>query len=461
MPESPAKISSSSGLAIYGETLCFTEISPEGELLQKLAVNLPEGCIVNNSIADFTMLAESFAQIHRQSGKIREPVNIGIPQGDAIIRILTLPRMSLEDIRSTLDLNFEEYFPFSRLDAVFDVLNVRMPVSYDDRDEVPILAAAVRRNTVERILDCARDAGFEVEAIEPTQFAMLRSIPAVKSGLSIFADTQSIIAAWDGNGIYYRAADNSEEKVCMNNIQNTMQFLGTQYRGIDVNNLITSGISLNLNRNAGINIINLEEQFFAAEGLALRDRPGNTTLDLRPMDYVELEKRRHTFGITKIALVASLLAFFGTSLWTLYYGITQTEELKERIVQVREANSEFIQRRRELTEANNKLDQQRRSAERILNFFRGNIPALEVMNALEANSGEGVKFTDADFVRGNNGEITVTVNGSATEENLVMLLSEGLQRSRVFENVTVPMSRRDILGRGMMFRLVLKVRDTV
>lgn len=456
MPEAPAKKLSSSGLAIYGEHLYFVELDAENNLVQKLTVNLPEGCIVNHSIANFELLEMGFAQIFKASGKIREPVTVGIPQGDAVIRILNLPRMSLEDIRGTLDLNFEEYFPFSRLDAVFDVLNVKMPVSYDDRDEIPILAVAVRRNTVERILDCARMAGFEVEAIEPVQFALLRAIPPVKSGLSVFADQQSIIAAWDGNGIMYRPENN------LNGVQgilNTIQFLGTQYRGINVNNLIIFGLDLQLNRNAGIDITNIEEPFFTAEGLALRSEPDATKLDLRPMEYVELEKRRHTFSITKLALVALLAAFFGTSIWTIYYGITQTEELKARIVQTREANSEFIARRRELTEANNKLDQQRRSAERILNFFKGNIPALEVMNALEANFGEGIKFTDADFVM-SNGSVTVTVNGRASEEYLVTTLSEGLRNSKVFENVTVPVSRKDFTG-GMMFRLVLKVRDTV
>lgn len=457
MPESPAKKTSSTGLAIYGEYLYFVELDPEGQQVQKLTVKLPEGCISGNSIADFTLLAEGFTQIHKAAGNIREPVNIGIPSGDAAIRILTLPRMSLDDIRGTLDLNFEEYFPFSRLDAVFDVLDVRMPVSYDDRDEIPILAAAVRRNTVERILDCAREAGFEVNAIEPVQFAMIRAIPEAKSGLGVYADPQSIIATWDGGGIMFRNENNTES---VQGIMNTVQFLGTQYRGKRVDTLMIHGLDIQLNRDSGVEFVSIEEPFFTAEGLALRDRPDTAKIDLRPMEYVELEKRRHSLSLVKILAAALLLAFFGTSIWTIYYGITQTEDLKARIIQVREANREFIQRRAELTQANSKLEQQRRTAERILNFFKGNIPALEVMNALEANSGEGVKFTDADFVMGNNGEVTVTVNGSATEENLVMVLSEGLKRSRVFENVTVPISRRDFRG-GMIFRLVLKVRETV
>ncbi len=440
MPESPAKKTSSTGLAIYGEYLYFVELDPEGQQVQKLTVKLPEGCISGNSIADFTLLAEGFTQIHKAAGNIREPVNIGIPSGDAAIRILTLPRMSLDDIRGTLDLNFEEYFPFSRLDAVFDVLDVRMPVSYDDRDEIPILAAAVRRNTVERILDCAREAGFEVNAIEPVQFAMIRAIPEAKSGLGVYADPQSIIATWDGGGIMFRNENNTES---VQGIMNTVQFLGTQYRGKRVDTLMIHGLDIQLNRDSGVEFVSIEEPFFTAEGLALRDRPDTAKIDLRPMEYVELEKRRHSLSLVKILAAALLLAFFGTSIWTIYYGITQTEDLKARIIQVREANREFIQRRAELTQANSKLEQQRRTAERILNFFKGNIPALEVMNALEANSGEGVKFTDADFVMGNNGEVTVTVNGSATEENLVMVLSEGLKRSRVFENVTVPISRRD------------------
>ena len=457
MPETPAKKTSSTGLAIYGENLYLVELDPEGQQVQKLTVKLPEGCIANNAIADFTLLAEGFTQIHKAAGSIKEPVNIGVPSGDAAIRVLTLPRMTLDDIRGTLDLNFEEYFPFSRLDAVFDVLDVKMPISYEDRDEIPVLASAVKRNTVERILDCAREAGFDVNAIEPVQFAMIRAIPEAKSGLSVYADTQSIIAAWDGGGIMFRNENNTES---VQGILNTIQFLSTQYRGRRVDTLIIYGLDIQLNKDSGVNFVNIEEPFFTAEGLALRDTPDTAKIDLRPMEYVELEKRRHTLSITKILVAALLVAFFGSSIWTIYYGMSQTEDLKERIVQVREANREFIQRRAQLTQANSKLEQQRRTSEKILNFFKGNIPALEVMEALEANSGEGIKFTDADFVMDNKGGVTVTVNGSATEENLVMVLSEGLKRSKIFENVTVPVSRRDFKG-GMIFRLVLKVRETV
>ena len=457
MAESQSRKNNSYGLAIYCGNLCFVELNPEGKQTQKLTVPLPEGCIVNNSIANFTMLAECFTQIAKLSGNIREPVNIGIPQGDAIIRTISLPKMEIDDIRSTIDLNFEEYFTFSRLDAVFDVINIRTPMNYDDKEDIPVMAVAVKRNTAERILDCAREAGFEVGAIEPVQFAMLRAIPETKSGLGLFADTQSIIATWEGNGIMYRSENNVES---LQGIMNTVQFLGTQYRDKRVDTLIVHGLELQLNSDAGISFVNIAEPFFTAEGLALRDNPDTEKIDLRPMEYVELERRRHSISITKLLIAALLLGFFGSSIWTIYYGITQTEDLKAKIVQVREANREFIQRRQELTKANAKLEEQKKTAEGILNFFKGNIPALEVMNALEANSGQGIKFTDADFVRGNNNEVTVTVNGSATEENMVMVLSEGLKRSNIFENVTVPISRRDFRG-GMIFRLVLKVRNNV
>lgn len=445
------------GLAIYDGVLYFTELDSDNQPIQKQALSLPEGCIVNGSIASIELLEAGFTQIHKQAGKIHTPVNIGIPPGDAIIRVLNLPRMSLEDIRSTLDLNFEEYFPFSRLDAVFDVMTVRTPIEYDDRDEIPVLAVAVRRNIVERVLDCARKAGFEAESIEPVNFAMLRAVPDTKSGMCVFADPHSIITTWEGNGILYRSANNVDG---IQDILNTIQFLSTQYRGVNVDKLIMSGLNFQLNTNSAIKIITMDDPYFAAEGLALRDTPDTPTLDLRPMEYVELERRRHSFSLTRLTLWALLAAFLGTSVGTIYFGVTQTEDLKERIASVREANSEFIQRRIALTEANAKLERQKDKAERVLNFFRGNIPALEVMNALEANSGTGIKFTDADFVRGNDGGVTVTVNGRASEERAVLLLSEGLKQSRIFENVTVPVSRKDFTG-GMIFRLVLKVRDTL
>ncbi|MBR0034068.1 MAG: pilus assembly protein PilM, partial [Synergistaceae bacterium] len=102
----------SAGLAIHNDCLRFVELDEEGTQVRQETVPLLEGCIQNSTIKNFDMLEEAFAQIYKLVGRLREPVTIGLPNGETIIRMINLPNMSIDDVRGTIDLNFDEYFPY-------------------------------------------------------------------------------------------------------------------------------------------------------------------------------------------------------------------------------------------------------------------------------------------------------------------------------------------------------------
>ena len=214
----------SAGLAIHNDCLRFIEIDEERNIIKQETVPLAEGCIVNSTIKDFSLLESAFAQLYKLIGRLREPVTIGLPGGDTIIRLMNIPNMSMDDVRGTIDLNFEEYFPYPRPDAVFDTIRVMTPADVHERDEITIMAVSAKRDMIERLLDLARKCGLPAGAVEPLNFAMLRAIPEAQEGLSLFADPTSIVALYNGNGIFYRAANNLNGA---HDILNTMQFMST------------------------------------------------------------------------------------------------------------------------------------------------------------------------------------------------------------------------------------------
>lgn len=440
------------GLAIHDDALYFIELDENGEVVRQASAELHESCVINGVIKDFHMLEEGFKALHKKTGKIRQPVTIGLPPGDTVIRRpIVFPKMSIADIRSTIDLNFEEYFT-SRTDTIFDAVIIRTPS--DSEDKVTVLAATAKKSLVDKILDIAKRTDFPAGAIEPMNFAMLRSVPGLKEGLCIFADNHNIIASWQGNGIFYRTVNNLSN---FQDILSTIQFIGTQYRRVQVSKIALAGVDFQLSTDSGMEIINVTDPYYIATGLALRDNP-DEGLDLRPSEYVELERRRYAFNPNRLALWLLLAGFLMTTAGTISYAFMNIQTLSEKIEDLRVNESSIAIRRQTLEKKNSELEAQRRHTEKILDFLKGDIPVLEILNALESNQTEGIKYDSATFALGPLGGVNVVVDGKAGDDSQIISMTEGLKESGLFESVMLPFSQKDQLQRKV-FKLVLRVKD--
>lgn len=446
----------SAGISIHEGFLYFAELDENSQLKRKLTVKLSEGCVINGSIKNFAQLEKAFSELVNNTGKIKEPVNIGLPAADAIIRPITLPKMSLEDITSTLDLNFEEYFPFARFDAVFNAIIIRTPEDINNNgEEITVLAAAARKNIVDRILECAKKSGISVGMIEPVNFAMLRSVPEARSGLCVFVAPESIAASWEGNGILFRAADNRNG---LQDILNTIRFVETQYRNTDVDKLILAGLNFQIRTESELTIIDVNDPFFDAKGLAMAGRNHTQVLDLRPEEYIKQEKRRYSFNLSRLIFWTLFAGLVIISIGTAAVSFRGILNLGENIEQLRVGVNDMRRRRLEITEANSKLEQQQNRTEKILNFLKSDIPVLEIMNAIEMNSASGTRLNTADFSRSSKGDCTAQINGTAPDEDSLVSLSDGLKESGLFDNVNIPISQKNSSGR-ITFRLVMTIKE--
>ena len=440
------------GLAIHDDALYFTELDEEGEITRQASAELPEGCVVNGAIKDFHMLEEGFKALHKKAGKIRQPVTIGLPPQDTVIRRpIIFPKMSIEDIRSTIDLNFEEYFT-SRADTIFDAVIVKTPS--DLADKVSVLAATVKKSFVDKILDIAKKADIPAGAVEPVNFAMLRAVPELKEGLCLFADRHSIIASWKGDGIFFRTVNS------LNNLQdvlNTIQFIGTQYRHVQVSRIVLAGVDFQISTDSSMGIINVDDPYYASMGLALRQDP-ESGLDLRPSEYVELERRRYSFNPNRLALWGLLAGFLMMSAGSISYALLNVHRINEEIENMRGNVNALTSRRQSLERTNSQLEAQRRHTEKVIEFIRSDIPVLEILNAIEVNQAKGIKYDNAEFSRGPLGGVNVVVDGKANSDKEIIEMTEGLKESGLFESVMLPVSQRDQLQRKV-FKLVLRVKD--
>ena len=442
------------GLAIHDNFLYFVELDEDGEVARKTSVALPEGCVINGSIKDFRMLEEGFKSLQKKTGKIRQPVTIGLPTSDTVIRRpLSFPRMSIEDIRSTIDLNFEEYFT-SRTDTVFDAIIIKTPADSNDKDKVSVLAATTKKSLVDKVLEIAKRSDIPPGAIEPLNFAMLRAVPEIKDGLCIFADNHDIIATWEGYGIFFRTLNKLSS---LQDILNTIQFIGTQYRHVQVNNIVLANIDFQLSEDARMSVTSIDNPFYAAMGLALREDP-ESGLDLRPAEYIELERRRYSFNPNRLILWGLLTGFLMMSAGTITYAFLMNYRMHEDIEDMQSNVSTLTIKRQELEKENAKLEKRRQHTEQILEFLKNDMPVLEVLNAIEVNVKDGIKYDNADFTKGLLGGVTVVIDGKARGDKEIIAMSEGLKESGLFDSVMIPFSQKDQLQRKV-FKMILKVKD--
>ena len=422
------------GIAIRNDGLGYIELDENGEDIERFTVPLEEGCMINNSMKNFQLLENGFKQLIKEVGKISVPVVIGIPSGDVIIRPMNFPKMNLEDIKSSLSLNLEENFPFSSSEAIFDAIIIETPNSHRIVDNVSVLVAAVRKSYIDQLIELATNLGITIKAIEPVNFAMLRAINEVSEGLCIFADQHNIVTTWEGHGIFFRTADNSNS---FSDIRNTLQFVETQFKRVRVSKLILADVNLNITSGTDLEIVNFSSKFYKARGLAMRDPDDDYLMDLRPPEYVEFERRKNTTNPTRIALILLIIGFVILSLGTIIFAISRARTLTSSINHNREVISELQAQKAELIKNNSILSQNRVQTEQVLNFLRGDIPVLEILNSLESNAGTGIKLNNADFAAGES-SFVVNISGTASDSQSLESLSEGLKQSGLFESVIIP-----------------------
>ena len=449
----------SAAMAIHDEFIYFIEIDEENKPQRKITVPLSEGCIVNGQIKNFTALEAAFSEIRKSIGKIHTPVSIGLPEGETIIRFPAFPDMSIEDIRGSLDLNFSEYFPFPRNEAVFDTIKIKTPdEARKTNNNITILAAAAKSQTVEHVLNAAHNAGIPAGPVEPLNFAMIRAIPDAYQGLCVMADHHNIVAVWNGDGIYFRIGDTQQNA---QDIQNTIRYIEAQYRkGVEKIILLGSDfdIASSSGDEGGLRVIAERDEYYAARGLAMRETSGFPALDLRPQEFIDIERRRYTFNFNRLIIWGLIIAFFMVSLGTISYTFFCIQDINDKMVLIRSSVADLTPQRIALTKQNQELEQQNTTTEKVLKFLQEDIPVLEILNVLENSAGTefGVKFDNADFSRNNEGVFVITLNGKAKDEKSLLTTIQKLNDSQKFSDINRPVSQQEQSGQ-VTFTLILEM----
>ncbi|MGZ4740368.1 MAG: type IV pilus assembly protein PilM [Ilumatobacteraceae bacterium] len=185
-------------------------------LLRRMGqVALPVGAVVEGEVADVAAVSMALKRLWDEAGFKSRAVRVGMSSARMIVRTVEMPRLSHEELMSTIRLQLDDYVPLPADDTVFDIRELDGPS--DSAQTMQLLLAATHRDAVEPLVMALHDAKLNVTAIDvipaALALALTRGEPAedgsVDIVLSIGAGTLVVVAAGGGEPLFSRTIASS------------------------------------------------------------------------------------------------------------------------------------------------------------------------------------------------------------------------------------------------------------
>lgn len=183
------------GLDISVDALRFIELEQEshGELrvLRYATRNFPLGIITDGHVRDRKKLQDVIATLAHEY-KLSF-AHISLPEEQAYLANIRIPRVSSNEIRDSIELRLEEHVPISGAEAIFDYVVVGEGKT-GRKDTIDVVVSVLPQTVVEEYLDIFSETGITPKAFEFESQAMARAIiPRGDNGTFLVIDIGKMI----------------------------------------------------------------------------------------------------------------------------------------------------------------------------------------------------------------------------------------------------------------------------
>ena len=184
--------------------------------------------------------------------------------------------------------------------------------------------------------------------------------------------------------------------------------------------------------------------------------------DLRPAEYLERERKRHSFSLVRLVATLLLLAFVASNGFYIVKALFATLALQSDIEMLREEIADLELNQTALTAEIIRLKAREEQFKKTLTIMQSEPPTLEVLNALETHMERGMGLNTVRFTPSGDKDNTIfymaTVEATATTEEQIIALTDGLSGSGLFSAVIMPSSKKDEQTGRVSFTLTLVAR---
>ncbi len=170
------------GIEIAPERINIAQIRKQGQsykLLSHHSVEVPEGIFEEGQIIDSPALAELIEDTLREYKIKALRVATAVPMRESMIRIIPIPaELDDQELRDMV-MNQEAslYLPYPREEVDLDYQKLGYFEDPEDGiQKVQVLLVATRRETTDAYLDTFEQAGLQVDVLDISSFALIRTI---------------------------------------------------------------------------------------------------------------------------------------------------------------------------------------------------------------------------------------------------------------------------------------------
>lgn len=150
------------------------------------APSTPKG-LASEAESDLTALAETIKKLYQEAKVTTKNVISALPEDQVFTRVITLPRLSEEELISALKWEAEQYVPIP-LSEVTLAHQVIGETTQDTRQKTEVLLVAAPNRLIDKLLKVLKTAGLNPISLETEILAMSRSLVAPDSEATLLVD---------------------------------------------------------------------------------------------------------------------------------------------------------------------------------------------------------------------------------------------------------------------------------
>lgn len=172
------------GLEIGTSSLKVVELRPGSPPhLEALAIRpMPPGLVQDDQVIDREGFSREIKALFEAAGITRKYVVVAISNRIAVTRNITVPKMPLKDVEKAIPWEAERFIPYPIDEVAFDYFILDNPKDIADDQEVEVIVAAARLDTINQLVEALKGAGLEPTVIDIKPFALMRALKGSLQG---------------------------------------------------------------------------------------------------------------------------------------------------------------------------------------------------------------------------------------------------------------------------------------
>lgn len=164
------------GIDMSDQSIKFIKLVPDKHGLRVSNFGkrlIPQGIVSDGKIKDPVRLVELLIQLKQELNL--DCVRVSLPEEQAYLFTVTIPKINSQEIRSAIEFQIEENIPLSGTDAVFDY-----DILSENASTYRLEVSALSHELVQSYVDVFKDAGLEPISFELEAHALARTV--IKEG---------------------------------------------------------------------------------------------------------------------------------------------------------------------------------------------------------------------------------------------------------------------------------------